>query len=712
MTPRAAASDTDGQATVALGQTVQPARPAASQRRQRRSVGVSLKVKIFAAVLVLVVFILGSVLAVIQVKAAQVTRRAVDARMATVAASFTAFVGDERASALAAVRQLADDPNTVAAITTQDPATALDYLRQKNDEVLHAEYLMALDDEGYVLARSDDPAAAGELLGHVSPLFAEPLDGRPATGFSELSGRLGLLAAAPVVEGGARVVGVLVVAARVGDELAARAQEVTQADASFVALAEGGPQLAATTLGRTAAQALVDRVAARSDLTMAATNSGHIGPLELDLDGDPNVVVIVPLQAAGGETRGLFVASRSLGREMAVYGEIQRTVIVFGLAAVLLALALSLFLAGRITRPIQALVEVAERVKDGDLDVPIPAAGDDEIGLLAEAFARMVVELRQKEELEQYLQSLTQAMDGGGTVTPTAAATQVALRTVAGSAVAAAGPQPGGLFADRYDIVKVLGAGGMGKVYLARDRDLGEAVAIKTILGQAALADPSVLERFKQEIRLARRVANKHVLRTYHFGEAGGVHYLTMEYFQGVTLKHLLKGKGPFPLGPGLLLARQICDGLGAAHEQGVVHRDVKPHNMLVSPRGELKLMDFGISRLVDSAGMTQTGTVLGTPDYMSPEQAKGLAADERSDLYAVGVVLFEMFTGTLPFTAPEPLAVVLKHVQEPPPSPRQYAPTMPVELEAVILAAMAKDPGARPASMAELRGALERITS
>jgi serine/threonine-protein kinase len=173
-----------------------------------------------------------------------------------------------------------------------------------------------------------------------------------------------------------------------------------------------------------------------------------------------------------------------------------------------------------------------------------------------------------------------------------------------------------------------------------------------------------------------------------------------MEYLEGVTLKDLVRQKGALPLPVGLRIAKQMCVGLEAAHAQGVVHRDIKPQNMLIMPEtGDLKIMDFGIARMSEvkgAKGMTSTGTVMGTPDYMAPEQAQGEPADFRSDIYSLGVVFFELFTGRLPFTADTVMAVVLKHIQEPPPPPRTVNPRVPVELEAVILRCLEKEPDKR----------------
>ncbi len=276
--------------------------------------------------------------------------------------------------------------------------------------------------------------------------------------------------------------------------------------------------------------------------------------------------------------------------------------------------------------------------------------------------------------------------------------------------------QRGEVFGERYEILGTLGKGGMGVVYRARDRQLDEVVALKLLRLEALATDPTLLDRFKQEIKLARRITHRNVLRTHDFGETGGVPFISMEYLEGVTLKDLIRNRGALPLGVGLSVAKQMCHGLGAAHETGVVHRDIKPQNMLILPEsGELKIMDFGISRVSSvepgTSGLTTAGTVMGTPDYMPPEQAQGKPADFRSDLYSLAVVFFETFTGKLPFKGENPMAVVVAHIQQPAPKPRSVNPKLSPELEALILKGLAKDPAQRWQTTDQLLEALSALS-
>jgi serine/threonine-protein kinase len=273
--------------------------------------------------------------------------------------------------------------------------------------------------------------------------------------------------------------------------------------------------------------------------------------------------------------------------------------------------------------------------------------------------------------------------------------------------------EPGTVLGKRYEIRRVLGSGGMGMVFQAHDRDLDEPVALKILRPEIASMDPQILERFKTEIRVARRIAHRNVVRTYDFGDANGIKFISMEFIQGMTLKQLFRSKGALPLGVGLQIAKQAAAGLVAAHDMGVVHRDVKPHNIMLTPQSDVKIMDFGIVRDTTRAGeMTQTGTIMGTPDYMSPEQAMGKGdLDHRSDVYSFGVVLYEMFTGSVPFRGETPIAIAMKHIQEEPKAPRDVNPQIPAELEAVIQRAMKKSPEARYPRMADLLADLYRLS-
>ena len=254
----------------------------------------------------------------------------------------------------------------------------------------------------------------------------------------------------------------------------------------------------------------------------------------------------------------------------------------------------------------------------------------------------------------------------------------------------------GSLFASRYRIEQILGRGGMGIVYKANDTQLDEPVAIKTLPGDVMQRSPEELERFKREIRLARKITHRNVLRTYDYGEAEGVYFISMECVRGYTLAELLDEAPNHRLAPRVALgiSRQICRGLQAAHEQGIIHRDIKPQNVLIDHKGEVKLMDFGIARVAEAKeGMTQAGLIVGTPHYMSPEQVQGKTLDPKSDVYSMGVLMYEMVVGVKPFNAPSLTAVLTAHITEMPKQPIDERPEIGREVNTIIVRCLAKNP-------------------
>jgi eukaryotic-like serine/threonine-protein kinase len=271
----------------------------------------------------------------------------------------------------------------------------------------------------------------------------------------------------------------------------------------------------------------------------------------------------------------------------------------------------------------------------------------------------------------------------------------------------------GHLFAGRYRIEQILGRGGMGVVYKANDSQLDEMVAIKTLPGDVMTRSPEDLERFKREIRLARRITHRNVLRTYDYGEAEGVYFISMEFVRGYTLSELVE-EAParqMPSRATVGIARQICRGLHAAHEQGIIHRDIKPQNVLIDAKGEVKLMDFGIARMAEAPeAMTQAGLIVGTPHYMSPEQVQGKQLDARSDVYSMGVLIYELLVGKRPFESSSLTGVLTAHITEKPKPPIDQRPEIGRDLNAIVLRCLEKEPTARYADAGALLADLDRV--
>jgi serine/threonine protein kinase/Tfp pilus assembly protein PilF len=260
----------------------------------------------------------------------------------------------------------------------------------------------------------------------------------------------------------------------------------------------------------------------------------------------------------------------------------------------------------------------------------------------------------------------------------------------------------GMLFACRYEIIEELGAGGMGRVYRAYDKKIEEEVALKLIRPEIA-AEKQTVERFRNEIKTARKIRHANVCGMFDLQEEGKALFITMEYVRGEDLKSLIRRTRVLAAGTAVSIARQVAEGLGEAHRLGVVHRDLKPSNIMIDKEGNVRIMDFGIARSMASGGMTGEGIIIGTPEYISPEQVEGRAADRRSDIYSLGVVLFEMATGRPPFEGDSAMSVALKHKTEMPPDPLQLNPQMASGLGRIILKCLQKDPAARYQTAEEL---------
>ncbi len=267
----------------------------------------------------------------------------------------------------------------------------------------------------------------------------------------------------------------------------------------------------------------------------------------------------------------------------------------------------------------------------------------------------------------------------------------------------------GSTFADRYQIIEELGKGGMGKVYRVIDKKLKEEVALKLIKPEIG-SDKKTVERFSNELKLARKIVHKNVARMFDLNEEKGNHYITMEYVPGEDLKRLIRKVGQLGSGKTISIAIQVCEGLAEAHRLGVVHRDLKPNNVMIDEEGNVRIMDFGIARSLEEKGITGAGMMIGTPEYMSPEQVEGKKVDQRSDIYSLGIILYEMVTGRVPFEGETPFSIAFKHKSETPRNPKEVNAQIPEDLSRVILRCLEKDKELRYQSAGEVRSELENI--
>ncbi len=665
-------------------------RSATSPRPWRAPGGAGLTWRIFGATAAVVATVLAVALFVTTVAIGRagdaVARDALDPTRRLVAARL-----EGRARGLAAgALVFAEGPHFRALLLGGRREDLLDQAAEAAARV-GASWVQIADAAGVRLAKSDEPAAPALPLAG-SALVAGALAGETALG-AGVSGdsALAQLAAVPVV-GTARVDGVLV-AALVADAALARAlaRETGGAVAFYVLDAAGVPRVTASSLGhagaiaRHVARTLAEPPAGGVDASSADSSA----PRPLALGGGRYLAQVHPLRSAGGEPLGGFVVLRGRDAVLAPLAALRRAAAGAGVLGVALTLLLSYLLAQRIVRPVRALADAARRAAGGDFSATVDVgSADGELAALAGAMRTMLADLREKHDVVEVFGDTSAPAGGGGHD-------------------ADAPP----VVAGRYHLLRRLGAGGMGVVYLARDAALDETVAVKMLRPEVRLADPTAVERFKAEIRLARRITHRNVVRTFDLGVDGGLSFLTMEYVAGTSLAALLAAHGRLPVRAAVAIAAQLCRALAAAHAQGVVHRDVKPQNLLVRPDGVLKVLDFGVARAVQAAGgVTHSGASLGTPEYMAPEQLFGEPVDARADLYAAGAVLYECLTGRPPFGAGPPAVLAARMLTEPLEAPHQLRADVPPALSTLVLRALDQVRDRRPQTAAELRTMLEAV--
>ena len=656
-----------------------------------------LTAKIFLASALLVVAVLGITFGVSSIQANRTadisiqralmsTRRAVDDYLA----ARTRTLG--RASTVAT-----DVPQYRQRLLNQRArAEALD---QADDirGLIGAAWVLVTNSDGILIARTDYREQYERDLS-IAPLVANALSGDQTSGawLDDVRGAMFIAIGTPLRDRPtAAPLGVLVATYQIDDSLAGAIKQATSSDVVFFAFDTlNQPVVVGSTVP---AQDIGPALQSAVNTEALAADTGEGTPLAATMGGQHLIGLAGAIRSPSGDVRGGFAALRSRDAELALFKTLQQTMLWAVALGVVLALIWAFIQARQIAGPVRRLVVATRKVQEGDYSVDIAVKSRDEIGILSQAFKALVEDLKEKAALVEYMM---QASGGAATQPIATVQTDSAIR-------------PGSTFAGRYDIKESLGAGGMGVVYRAFDRELQEPVAIKTLRPEAMAGGTVALDRFKQEIRLARRIAHRNVVRTYDLGEQNGMYYLTMEYVEGTSLKQLIVSRGKLPVAVALTVGKQLCRALEVAHAEGVIHRDIKPQNIVVEPSGFLKVMDFGIARLANppqGKGLTEAGTSIGTPDYMSPEQLAGAELDQRSDLYAAGVVLFECVTGRVPFDAETTWALVAKHLEEEPPDPRKFNADVSAALATVILKAMAKEPKDRFGTASEMHDALARI--
>jgi eukaryotic-like serine/threonine-protein kinase len=613
------------------------------------------------------------------------------------------------------------------------------------EQSLDFDVLIFTNDEGVVLAKSDDASAHGVFVGD-SPLFQTALSGEPSKGIMRSKSDLLQIVAVPVVDNVAPdiVRGTVALAYKLSMEEAVEIKKLTGSEISFFSFIpnkKGDPVEPPKEIYNTFENnrsLLQEYFKTEPRLWQQVLNNQEVTESRINMGGETFHVLFRPLKNSSGDPMGFVTALRSRTELLRPFAIIKNRVMIISIVCLLVASVISYAISRHISKPIIGLVDVTELIQDGHYPDPKPNKRRDEVGILYDAIYRMGQELKEKAELENYLAGMSEGLDDiDPTVTadatsdmsttsvgddmPTMATDMDLVVTENDMTLDAKKKFKIGSHVDkRYQLELSLGAGAMGMVFLARDVELNEPVALKVILNPG-LKGP-YLDQLKQEIRLARRITHKNILRTHDFGMHEGYYYITMEYVQGYDLNRLIKKKGPLDMKMGLLLARQMCSAIGAAHSEGIIHRDLKPQNTMINRGGILKIMDFGLAvqneQLDTGASESDApegfakNAMIGTPNFMSPEQFSNVEVDLRADIYSLGVILFYMFTGQLPFKAETLWQLAQMHIKEPPPKLKTVRPDAPEALEALIEKALAKKRDDRFQTVNDLANALARVQS
>ena len=718
--------------------------------------------RVFLSTAAIVCAVLVAALVVASYSARRATREA-ERRGLEQAADLTAQLLSGRGRSLAGgARVFVQGPSFRSLVAQRRHDDILDQAIEAAAQ-LEADWVFITDEHGVLLAKSDEPGVEGVAMGSI-PLVEGALEGRTTFGFGiSRDTLLFQTVAVPIVVPSFAPFGVLVATKLVDRQMALDVRAATAADIIFYSLdTRGKPHLVATSLDSVSdASSAIPLVAATGAGTAAKPNNNTLlaptprAARTAVIAGASYALQGAALTTAGGEIVGGFVVARPESATSAQLAGIRKSLVFAGLFGLVLALAAAWSSARRVTRPSRALAAAATRALDGEYDdaariaeeatTRAPSAEVKALGAALTAFLR---ELREKQALGALVERVTTSettanetrLDGGeepriGRARPSVGRTRTALApqlgAFAGSLALPSGVlTPRAMIADRYEIQDVLGVGGTGIVYRALDRTLDESIAIKVLRPELLTDDPRAREELKQELRLTRRVSHRNIVRTHDFGVSRGMPYLTMEFVEGTSLAAVLARRGALPSSVVLALAKQLMRALDAAHEQSVMHGDVKPANLLLAADGLLKVTDFGVASLVrrpispaaageEVAGPPRlAGAVIGTPEYMAPELLLGGRPDVTSDLYAAGMVLHECLTGSTPFQGDTPRGFLAQKLDTPKETPVPALPgartgprpTPSRTLSAIVAAMIAPDPADRPESAGAVSALLARI--
>lgn len=641
-------------------------------------VSVSLTIRIFLSAAFVVAAALGATLAAAG-RSADMTAEATVTKALTDALDQVDTQLEERRSALTGQAEVfAKDPDFRAIVEQKKPVDLRSEAQDAATQV-GANWVQITTAAGIRIAKSNDPRADTiDISG--SPFVAGALAGASKRGYAVDRGTLIQVAAVPIFATAQNQVTGVLMAARSLDSAFAASLKMAGGPGVNVALFAfdtlDHADVVASTIGSSAD--LARRIGsltkspapdpARPDSLRRETATN----LDIAVGGTNFAALAGPLRSASGEQVGGFIVLRDKDVELAAFNQLKVVILGIGALSLFMAALLSFAIARGVTRPVAQLVDAANRAADGDYSGDIDHKSRGKMRALSSAFRSVLADLRGRQELTELI-----AVDAGtarGVVPP---------RGVA-DAGTHGGVAPGQRFAQRYDILEVRGAGGSGTVLKALDGQLGAVVAIKTLTRDVLGNDAGALERFKSEIRLARRISHRNVVRTHDLGEFSGAYFVTMEYVEGTTLEELLRRRGRLPIAAAITVGRQLCRALEAAHTEGVVHGAIKARNIVVAPGGVLKVMDFGIA----------------------PH-----ASDEPGDVRAAASVIYECLTGSAALTGEGGPAPAVTGTDATPETPVSRNPEVPRALSELVMRTLFAKPAKRPQTARELHDLLAAIS-
>ncbi len=607
-------------------------------------------------------------------------------------------------------KSIARDSRILPLVYESEVLTLQDQISEFKNK-LDFDILFFTDGRGNVLARSDRPQAIGQNMAGKTAFFDDALAGRSGQGYFLSQGRLMQIVTEPIFDNVATDVvrGTVALAYEFSGNMANEILSLTASDIGFFNVTRDQSRkvngVNSTYLTDTALKDSLDAYFKESPAHWRSIleKNESVHNFQTSLNGNEYFAVAKPVSNDSSIPLGFVMILRSSADLLAPFTSIQNTVLLIGAVCLVVAFVLAGFVAFRISRPIVDLVSVTGDIQNGNFpDKNAAPKTNDEIGMLYRAVVDMGNNLKEKAELENYLAQMSNeisvdksktkgvipAVDDNGTGVQADQTPVVAI---------------GSIIDKRYDVIQLIGSGAMGQVFLAQDKDLDEKTALKLLPREMLNKDAAV--SIKQEIRLARRITHRNILRTFDMGNWGEHTYISMEYVAGYDLEQLQKTRGAQDVYIALLMARQICSAMIAAHEQGVIHLDLKPANMMVNQQGILKIMDFGLARSVANQDRRKTDTteLMGTPRYMAPEQFLNDTLDERTDIYSIGIILFTLLTGKPPFSHDDYMTLAEMQVHQELPEMQGIDGVISGPLEQIIRKATEKKPSDRFQSVKEM---------